>query len=69
MKPIKNLTFAYGRWMTESDKLAITALNIARGVIDKNEIKRIYKDKKLTEFRVNEIEVNNDLFSYLRKRS
>lgn len=63
MKPIKNLTFAYGRWMTESDKLAITALNIARGVIDKNEIKRIYKDKKLTEFRVNEIEVNNDLFS------
>lgn len=63
MKPIKNLTFAYGRWMTESDKLAITALNIARGVIDKSEIKRIYKDKKLTEFRVNEIEVNNDLFS------
>lgn len=63
MKPIKNLTFAYGRWMTESDKLAITALNIARGVIDKNEIKRIYKDKKLTEFRVNEIEVNSDLFS------
>jgi hypothetical protein len=55
--------------MTESDKLAITALNIARGVIDKSEIKRIYKDKKLTEFRVNEIEVNSDLFSYLRKRS
>ena len=67
MKPIKNLTFAYGRWMTESDKLAITALNIARGVTDKKNIKPVKVGKKIVGLEIRTgrctILVNSDLFS------
>lgn len=67
MKPIKNLVFAYGRWMTESDKLAITALNVARNVTDKNNIIPVRQDKKIIGFEVHTgkstILINNDLFS------
>ncbi|MGJ7024993.1 hypothetical protein [Petrimonas sulfuriphila] len=66
-KPIQNLVFAYGRWMTESDKLAITALNVARNVTDKNNIIPVRQDKKIIGFEVHTgkstILINNDLFS------
>lgn len=53
--------------MTESDKLAITALNVARNVTDKNNIIPVKQDKKIIGFEVHTgrstILINNDLFS------
>ena len=53
--------------MTESDKLAITALNIARYVTDKKNIKPVKVGKKIVGFEIRTgrctILVNSDLFS------
>lgn len=50
MKKIKNLTFSHGRWMTEADELAITALNVARGLVDKGKIEPIREKGKIRGF-------------------
>jgi hypothetical protein len=37
-RPIRNLCFYQGRWMTEHDRMVIHALNYARGIVPKENI-------------------------------
>ena len=37
-RPIRNLCFYQGRWMTEHDKMVIRALNYAREIVPKENI-------------------------------
>lgn len=49
-RPVKNLCFYRGRWMTEHDRMVIRALDYARGVVPKENIIPRRKGVKIDGF-------------------